>query len=62
MQPSVEKADINAGTPDIKVSVRQTFGLDSDLEVPAFSQPSEHVPNLDEAYRFDNDTTLAILA
>ncbi|MDX1431694.1 MAG: cobaltochelatase subunit CobS, partial [Gammaproteobacteria bacterium] len=41
---------------------RQTFGLDSDLEVPAFSQPSEHVPNLDEAYRFDNDTTLAILA
>src|ERR687884_939796 len=48
--------------PDIKVSVRQTFGIDSDLQVPAFSQTSEHVPDLDEAYRFDRDTTLAILA
>jgi len=50
------------GTPDIKVSVRQTFGLDSDLQVPAFSSSSEHVPDIDEAYRFDHDTTLAILA
>src|SRR6201986_4247844 len=51
-----------AGEPDIKVSVRQTFGINSDLEVPAFSQPTEPVPNIDEAYRFDRDTTLAILA
>ncbi|MFI4948696.1 MAG: AAA family ATPase, partial [Alphaproteobacteria bacterium] len=50
------------GGPDIKISVRQTFGIDSDLEVPAFSQPSEHVPDMDDAYRFDHDTTLAILA
>ena len=48
--------------PDITVSVRQTFGLDSDMQVPAYSQASEHVPDLDEAYRFDHDTTLAILA
>lgn len=48
--------------PDIKVSVRQTFGIDSDMEVPAFSVPSEHVPVLDEAYYFDRDTTLAIVA
>ncbi len=48
--------------PDIKVSVRQMFGIDSDMEVPAFGQPTEHVPILDEAYRFDRDTTLAILA
>jgi cobaltochelatase CobS len=48
--------------PDIKVSVRQTFGIDSDFEVPAFSQPEEHVPQVDEAYRFDRNTTLAILA
>jgi cobaltochelatase CobS len=48
--------------PDITVSVRQTFGLDSDLQVPAFSRSSEHVPDVDEAYRFDRDTTLAILA
>src|SRR5499427_6950797 len=50
------------GMPDITVSVRQTFGIDSDLQVPAFSQQSDYVPDLDEAYRFDRDTTLAILA
>ena len=48
--------------PDITVSVRQVFGLDSDMQVPAFSQGGDHVPDLDEAYRFDHDTTLAILA
>jgi cobaltochelatase CobS len=48
--------------PDIKVSVRQLFGIDTDMQVPAFSTPTEHVPTLDEAYRFDRDTTLAILA
>jgi cobaltochelatase CobS len=48
--------------PDITVSVRQTFGIESDLQVPAFSQPGGHVPDVDDAYRFDRDTTLAILA
>ena len=48
--------------PDIKVSVRQVFNIDSDMEVPAFGEATEHVPILDEAYRFDRDTTLAILA
>jgi len=62
MQPTLEESDLMTGTPDIKVSVRQTFGIDSDLEVPAFGQPSEHVPPVDDAYRFDHDTTLAILA
>jgi cobaltochelatase CobS len=58
----VKNADESSGIPDIKVSVRQTFGIDSDLDVPAFSQVTEHVPSVDEAYRFDHDTTLAILA
>ena len=48
--------------PDITVSVRQTFGIDSDLQVPAFSTATEHVPDIDEAYKFDRETTLAILA
>jgi len=48
--------------PDIQVSVRQIFGLDTDMEVPAFSTPEEHVPEIDGAYRFDSDTTFAILA
>jgi cobaltochelatase CobS len=51
-----------ADLPDITISVRQTFGIESDLQVPAFSHATEHVPILDEAYRFDRDTTLAILA
>src|ERR1700716_455616 len=63
--PTVQQAASTAtpaGEPDIKISVRQTFGIDTDLEVPAFSKPSEHVPDFDDAYRFDHDTTLAILA
>jgi cobaltochelatase CobS len=48
--------------PDISLSVRQTFGLDTDMTVPAFSTGSEYVPDVDDAYHFDPDTTLAILA
>jgi cobaltochelatase CobS len=50
------------GLPDMKVSVRQVFGLDVDMDVPAYSQTEEHVPDLDPDYVFDRDTTLAILA
>jgi len=48
--------------PDITISVRQSFGIDSDMQVPGFSKPREHVPDVDDAYCFDHDTTLAILA
>src|ERR1700712_4067791 len=51
-----------AGLPDLKVSIRQLFGIDSDMEVPAFAEGDEHVPELDPDYRFDRATTLAILA
>jgi len=57
-----ETQDLSSQLPDIKVSIAQTFGIDSDLHVPAFSQRTEHVPELDTSYRFDHDTTLAILA
>ena len=62
MPSSSKTEDGPLQSPDITVSARQTFGIDSDFEVPAFSQTNEHVPMLDEAYRFDRDTTLAILA
>jgi cobaltochelatase CobS len=48
--------------PDLKVKARETFGVDIDLEVPAFSVRTEHVPEIDSTYRFDRETTLAILA
>jgi cobaltochelatase CobS len=59
MDSSKEKS---AALPDKKVSVRKLFNINSDMEVPAYSQPSEHVPDLDDAYVFDPQTTLAILA
>ena len=48
--------------PDTMVSVREAFGVDSDMQVPAFSLRTEHVPDLDTAYRFDRESTLAICA
>jgi len=48
--------------PDRQVSVRDTFGIDSPMKVPAFSQRTEHVPDVDDAYRFNADVTLALLA
>ena len=48
--------------PDIEVLVREVFGIDVDWKVPAFSKADQRVPDLDESYVFDPDTTLAILA
>ena len=48
--------------PDKMVKVRDLFGIDIDMEVPAFSEADERVPDLDPAYVFDPDTTLAVLA
>src|SRR5687768_9217599 len=62
MAQTTAKAGAGNGLPDIKISVRQTFGIDVDWEVPGYSQVEEHVPELDTAYRFDRETTLAILA
>jgi cobaltochelatase CobS len=55
-------ADPLLAVPDMKVSVHQLFGFESELEVPAFSQRDEHVPDIDDDYLFDRETTLAILA
>ena len=48
--------------PDIKISVKQTFGFESDMQAGGFSKKSEYVPKIDPDYKFDKDTTLAILA
>ena len=58
-------AGIDATTapmPDMKLSVRQVFGIDSDLEVPAYSKANDHVPDFDADYQFNKEVTLAILA
>ena len=48
--------------PDREVDVRETFGIDIDMKVPAFSERDPHVPDEDPAYKFDPETTRAILA
>ena len=54
-------ANIEA-TPDIKLSVKQTFGIESDMEIEGFSKKNEFVPEIDKGYKFDRDTTLAVLS
>jgi cobaltochelatase CobS len=59
------RATANAGVPglpDKTVSVRETFGIDIDLEVPAYAKADSHVPDLDPDYLFNKEVTLAILA
>jgi cobaltochelatase CobS len=51
-----------AAMPDTTVDARAVFGIDVAMKVPAFSHGNEYVPDLDPAYRFDRETTLAILA
>jgi cobaltochelatase CobS len=58
----MQTKETSLGMPDTKVSVRELFNIDSDMQVPAFSQASEHTPDLDKDYLFDRDTTLAIIA
>ena len=53
--------DINA-KPNEELSVREVFGIDTDMTVPAFAEQTTRVPEIDSTYKFDPDTTLAILA
>jgi len=48
--------------PDIQISVKQTFGFESEMQINAFSKKNEYVPKIDSDYKFDKDTTMAILA
>lgn len=48
--------------PDTPVSVRDLFGIDTDMTVMGFAEKDEHVPEIDPAYHFDPEVTLAILA
>ena len=48
--------------PDHEVGTRQLFGVDFDAKAPAFTTRDPHVPDLDEAYKFDPETTRALVA
>ena len=53
---------MTAETPTVDLSVRDLFGIDTDMMVKGFAERTERVPDIDSAYQFDRDTTLAILA
>ena len=56
------KAAHHIGAPDKEYDVRELFGIDIDMKVTGFSEPSDYVPAIDPDYQFDKETTLAILA
>ncbi|MGB0382395.1 MAG: cobaltochelatase subunit CobS [Alphaproteobacteria bacterium] len=58
----MSERSLHVNEPDTDVSVREVFGIDSDMRVPAFSERDDHVPDMDPDYIFDRETTLAILA
>ena len=60
--PDALDFDTMPDAPDTTVSVRDTFGIDTDMKVPAFSKHNPHTPDRDDSYRFDPETTRAILA
>jgi cobaltochelatase CobS len=64
MRAANSSAHANAapGMPDTTISVRKVFGIDSDLEMPAYKVATDHVPDIDPDYLFNKDVTLAILA
>ena len=50
------------GIPSLEIDVRKTFDIDVDMKVMGFKEPNEYVPTIDNSYKFDKNTTLAILA
>ncbi|MDB4221523.1 cobaltochelatase subunit CobS [Amylibacter sp.] len=54
--------NLDIGQPSVKYKVRDLFGIDSDMEIMGFPNISDRVPEIDSTYKFDHDTTLAILA
>jgi cobaltochelatase CobS len=58
----LENSRTHSTIPDKMYDVRETFGIDVDMKVPGFAHDIPNVPEIDDTYQFDHDTTLAILA
>ncbi len=59
---TLEKAKNENNTPDKELSAQKIFDIDTDFKVPAFSNKTDYVPEIDKSYHFDKETTLAIVA
>lgn len=62
LDTNAKNTELLGPLPDTEVSVRDVFGIDVDINIPAFSERTERVPEIDDTYLFDKRTTLAILA
>ena len=58
----LENSRVHSTIPDEMYDVRETFNIDVDMKVPGFAHDIPNVPEIDDTYQFDHDTTLAILA
>ena len=52
--------DVDA-KPTEDVDIREVFGIQSDMKIKAFAETTDRVPLADPTYKFDPETTLAIL-
>ncbi|MBL6853901.1 MAG: cobaltochelatase subunit CobS [Alphaproteobacteria bacterium] len=60
---SEQQTELDPGmTPDVDIDIRKAFGFDTSMKIKGFSKQTSYVPDFDSAYRFDRETTLAILA
>src|SRR6187399_3262455 len=57
-----DRTNDTTSKPTEEISVRDVFGIDTDMRVKAFAEKGDRVPDIDPTYKFDPDTTLAILA
>ncbi len=55
-----KKSDLEK--PNIKIDTKEVFGVSCNFDVFRFKEKTENVPEIDSTYRFDPNTTLAILA
>ncbi|MCK5040741.1 MAG: cobaltochelatase subunit CobS [Sphingomonadales bacterium] len=62
MSLTIADTENTINLPDTTVSAKKVFGLDVDMDVPAYSKGNEYVPDIDPSYVFDPETTLAIIA
>ena len=52
----------NLEKPNIKIDTKEVFGVICNFDVFGFTEKTENVPDIDSTYKFDPNTTLAILA
>ena len=48
-------------SPEIEIDTKKVFGVNCSFAVKAFKNKNEYVPEIDNNYKFDPETTKSIL-